>query len=256
MQIVLRLIEGEELKLDINEDTTVEKIKEIVREKIPLEGELNLIFKGRILENNEILNKIPGIEGTFVIIHNKKPKHRFGSDFLSFGPADLMHDQYFTTLFNIVAGQDASNDPPNFQELVTNLTEMGFEKADCERALRLSGYVPDTAVSILLSGNIQNMRRLPHMFHEMSSDQSSDNENIDGLEYDEEEEDMDEETYIRHLNDAMLDDMFFDEIDTEEEEEEMYSEMGEDGNTSITDANGGTTDPNPSNEQTPPQPDS
>jgi translation initiation factor IF-2 len=48
-----------------------------------------------------------------------------------------------------------SADPPNFQELVTSLTEIGFEKGLCEQALRVSGYNVDAAGNLLLSGSLE-----------------------------------------------------------------------------------------------------
>ena len=47
-----------------------------------------------------------------------------------------------------------SNDPPDFNTNVQNLVDMGFERSQCEQALRISGYNPNAAASLLLSGNL------------------------------------------------------------------------------------------------------
>ncbi|EAY00637.1 UBA/TS-N domain containing protein [Trichomonas vaginalis G3] len=52
--------------------------------------------------------------------------------------------------------QSSSNsykDPPEFSELVSNLTEMGFERKYSENALRRCNYNPERAVNLLMSGN-------------------------------------------------------------------------------------------------------
>jgi len=46
------------------------------------------------------------------------------------------------------------NDPDNFDEDVATLMEMGFNRADCERALRMSFYNLDRASYYLANGNI------------------------------------------------------------------------------------------------------
>lgn len=202
MELDLRFIEGTEIKLTLKEEMTVGKVKEIAGEAVYLEGEISLIFKGRILDDNEIINKIPGIEKTYIIVHNKRPKRIHEHEFLDHDFPSFM--SRFTTILGL--NKDTVEDPPNFNELVNSLIEMGFEKSDCERALRISGYVPDSAATLLLSGGLGHFGRLGfdreetlntenndiiQEMPEISSDSNTDNEAERyrfGAEYDEEED--------------------------------------------------------------------
>jgi hypothetical protein len=226
----LRFIEGTEIRLTLKDEMTVAKAKEIAREATNIEGEISLIFKGRILDDKEVLNKIPGIDKTFIIVHNKKPKRKFDKDFLKIGLRSFL--PRLTSLFELV--ENSNDDPPHFNTLVNNLMEMGFEKGECERALRLSGYIPDSAATLLLSGSMQHFKR-PQMTGEENPETnavSSADEEVDlfcsTLEYDDEEED----DIIYSDNDVLIDDLLHAMINGDDDED-MYSvDSGDDENNS------------------------
>ena len=46
------------------------------------------------------------------------------------------------------------SDPPNFEELFLNLTDIGFDRAQCEQALRMANYDPERAANLLLTGEV------------------------------------------------------------------------------------------------------
>lgn len=58
-----------------------------------------------------------------------------------------------------------ADDPPNFEEDVASLMELGYPKSDCETALRVSFYNVDRACIYLVEGNIPKRAGPEHLGH-------------------------------------------------------------------------------------------
>jgi hypothetical protein len=158
--IIVKFITDRELRLTINETLTVSELKKIVINSMIAKGEISLIFKGEVLNDDVIIANLPDIESNYIIGHIKRNKRepllfKENSDFTFFhrpsiGRLIAMRNEHIRNM-----QRSATPDPPNFEEMVGNLIEMGFEKDECERALRAAHFNPDSAATMLLSGNLQ-----------------------------------------------------------------------------------------------------
>lgn len=173
MQVLFKFIQDFEITVEVKETTTVKDAKEMARSNIDLEGEITLIYKGRILNDDEIICKLEGISDTFIIVHIKPERRR----------EDPFHFLYNAFPFSSISHYQIENreepDPPNFNELVANLAEMGFEKSECERALRIAQFNANNAASLLLSGNLTQIGRIQTLLnspHSLSSPPTSSDE--------------------------------------------------------------------------------
>ncbi|EAY15720.1 UBA/TS-N domain containing protein [Trichomonas vaginalis G3] len=229
MGIIFKFINGGEIKLEPQTDVTVKEAKKVVGDTGNLDGEISLIYKGRILNDDEIVNNLEGVNENFIIVHNKHEKRRIDAFNFLYHPINPL-----AALAQLRLERRDETDPPNFEELITNLVELGFERSECERALRITSYDPNNAASLLLSGSLSGIPTLinapNHLLQLNRSDDDSVDESSDeainrinyssGYERDQEEE---EELYDNS--------MLFD--DEEDNMSEDYSEGEEDGEQEI-----------------------
>lgn len=148
MSIVCKFLNGQSMDIMSANPLTVDIVKGIMKRNV--EGEISVIYKGEILADDIDVTKLPGIADSFLIIHNKRkilPRPRWDFNDSGFLPSRLLRRE-----------MEPPKDPDNFNELVTTLSELGFERDKCERALRISGYILNRAASLLVSGSAQIAR--------------------------------------------------------------------------------------------------
>lgn len=161
-RILIKFINNSEVATDIDDTTTAGSLKKRAQDMIMTRNEITLIYKGEILSDETIIANLPDIEKNFIIGHIKRNRRDPILDLdlpdypsLSFRPSlsrflMMRHEQ--------IQRMQRRNipDPPNFEEMVGNLVEMGFAKDECERALRFAHFNPDSAATMILSGNVPN----------------------------------------------------------------------------------------------------
>ena len=174
MGIIFKFINGGEIKLEPQTDVTVKEAKKVVGDTGNLDGEISLIYKGRILNDDEIVNNLEGVNENFIIVHNKHEKRRIDAFNFLYHPINPL-----AALAQLRLERRDETDPPNFEELITNLVELGFERSECERALRITSYDPNNAASLLLSGSLSGIPTLINAPNHLLQLNRSDDDSVD-----------------------------------------------------------------------------
>ena len=173
--VSFRTVNGTIYKLNVTPDTTVAQAKEILAEEHDLDlPSIKLILSATILKDDQVFSQLSLKPNQFIVIHTKKRPAR---------PAAPVQPPVQPPVQQPVqppvqqpvqppiqqpvqppvqpqvqsppeTKPSGNQDPPNFAELVANLVDIGFEKSQCEQALRIANYNPDTAAMILLSGDV------------------------------------------------------------------------------------------------------
>ena len=158
-EVTIRFIEGRELRLPVADNMTVEELKKNLIDNFHFQGELSLIFRGTILPDDRKITSLDGIDKTFIIGHVKKPKRdRSNLSLYDYYSPYSSRSTYLHLLElrrqAILRLREQAHDPPNFNELVQGLTEMGFDEQLSKNALRMSSYSQQIAITMLLNGSV------------------------------------------------------------------------------------------------------
>lgn len=130
------------------------------------------IFCGMLLEDTTKIAKL-AYENAFILIHsNVKPKIVQREGDYENKPAKITAhaEESPGTHDRAVKQEPQYNDPSNFNEMVQNITEIGFSEVQAMRALRSCNYNADHAVDMLISG---------HTFEEPPPPKQNDEPNFD-----------------------------------------------------------------------------
>ena len=186
MIVNFRTISNKLYKLELNPSDTVSLVKQKLAQEYGLDSaKMKLIFKAKILSDNETLQSF-GINGKgFIVLHtapqNKlpdkpkeqivdvKPKHQEQKAQQIETPKMVKNvkespkkEESYPTEEPLPSFNRANHflDPPNFHENVEKLMAMGFSECDCENALRAAVGNMDRAADFLLSGYIPEVPNL------------------------------------------------------------------------------------------------
>ena len=210
MKLHLKTITGTSMSTELDPSSTIEELKQKVSEEFntPIE-KIRLIYNSKILDNSKTIEEIGIEEGKTILVHvqnvpiNQKkavaqvaqratekpkeepkpapePKKEEQKSVPEQTKATGKSEKPEAIPLPFVEERSQLVDPPNFDEMVEGLVAMGFEPADCRKALRAAVYNPNRAAEFLLTNYIPD---LPHLY---------DPEEDDG-EFNEEEEYDDEE---------------------------------------------------------------
>ena len=130
-KVLLKAETGKEYQLEVPEGTTVAQMKDIFVGRLTLQVEdVRMSVAGQPLGDDQKVS-------------------------------DLRPDAVVDVEYRVVSGEEQLSwqippagvvDPPNFQELVDGLVELGFERRQCEQALRMSQFDTNRAAETLLTG--------------------------------------------------------------------------------------------------------
>uniref|UniRef100_A0A8C1MMW1 UV excision repair protein RAD23 n=1 Tax=Cyprinus carpio TaxID=7962 RepID=A0A8C1MMW1_CYPCA len=160
MQITLKTLQQQTFKIDIDAEETVKALKEKIenekgKDNFPVAGQ-KLIYAGKILNDDTALKEYKIDEKNFVVVMVAKVRryqaHRRLRDdvFFSFPPVCSSGSSPNANIFEeatsaLVTGQ-------SYENLVTEIMLMGYERDRVVAALRASFNNPDRAVEYLLTG--------------------------------------------------------------------------------------------------------
>lgn len=179
VELQFRTVSGTVYKLQVNPDQTVQEVKQMLHEKHGLDAEsIKIILSAKILGDDQKIADLKIPPGAYLIIHTGKKRQVKPAEnpqppaqpptqpptqppaqpepvpAPAPAPAPAPQPVPAPAPAPGPAPTGQPGDPANFQELVSNLIELGFEKSQCEQALRLSQYDVERAGNILLTGDI------------------------------------------------------------------------------------------------------
>mmetsp|Transcript_45562 Transcript_45562/g.120908 ORF Transcript_45562/g.120908 Transcript_45562/m.120908 type:complete len:363 (-) Transcript_45562:133-1221(-) len=167
-KIVMKTLKGDNFEVEVDPSITIQDLKKKVSEvrtEFPADHQ-KLIYSGRILTDDSTVAQAGVKPGEFVVVMVTKPKAATpAAPSPAAAPAPAPEPapmpapaptvgpgaptNYDTAASNLVTGTGMSS-------AVSQLCEMGFERADVERCLRAAFNNPDRAVEYLMSGIPEN----------------------------------------------------------------------------------------------------
>ena len=173
MQLQFRTVQGKVYKLEADPNSTIGEIKQKLEDEHQLpKSNLKIILSANILNDDQVISSLKIPTGAYFIIHvstNRRIRPTLPDEPPSQAPVapPPVPDRPIETppppppppppQRPPPSGSrplSGSPDPPNFEELVLNLTEIGFSRPQCEQALRMANYDPERACNLLLTGEI------------------------------------------------------------------------------------------------------
>lgn len=215
MLVEFRTLTNKQYEIEIDPSLSIKDVREFIATKYNYHvDQLSLFYHSKRLENGQTVESV-GIEaGSYVILLiSNMPTQQPPPPPSNPLPKPIIYEEIFTMPSDPLpmpkaspenipvqettsSGPHASplpsiiqkpitNVPPNFQELVKKLQDIGYEKTECEAALHAACYDLDLAANYLLSGNIPDIVQ-PKTYEE--------NNETDDSEYsDDNSEDMDDD---------------------------------------------------------------
>jgi hypothetical protein len=178
MLINFRLITGESTAVEVDPEQSVLDLKSVLARELALsDSNMRLIYKGRDLLDDTVVSSIDMQPQDFIVILQAKsdpaprppppaapippprpvaprpPEPPATDPFLSPSAQPLPTFGLPPTTLTV-----PTEDPPNMQELVASLLELGFPKEDCEEALRYCAFETEDAADCLLAGRLGIVR--------------------------------------------------------------------------------------------------
>ena len=181
MQITFRFFTGRILKIDLEDEETILDAKNKIAQILGVEIEIiRLIHKAKLLTDAQIIGEMKLLNEPPITIHivhkrnqsNSQNKPESVVDYLiPKQEQNLVNDNNLNILDSITLqkkienkplipflpprkGHKLNQKPANYQELVNNLNELGYEHSLCEEALTTAFYNVERAIEYLLNQNI------------------------------------------------------------------------------------------------------
>lgn len=160
MKVQFRLVTGEIYNIELPQNSTIGDFRELLNKKLKREShEYNLLYQGLVLKDDKKLSDLNILLNKFIVVHIKSKRFLDPTEEQNNLLTQSQNPVYEQSLPNVnaIERQNSLNtipkykDPENFNDLVENLSYMGFEKAKIENALRKSKYDADEAVEFLIS---------------------------------------------------------------------------------------------------------
>ena len=155
MELPFRTCAGKIYNITLDPEITVGQAKPIISEqtKVPLKL-LKLTIHFKPLLDNIKIKDINLPVGGLISVVNSTIRQPPNSETRSLRrPASLKTIQKIENA--------SAKDPPNFQDLVLHLTDMGYPKDMCEKALRVSFYNIDRAAELLVMKSDPEKKQQP-----------------------------------------------------------------------------------------------
>jgi UV excision repair protein RAD23 len=157
MKIFLNNLRGDKLELQIEPSMTVAEVKQLIASQHGHDPALQkLISSGRILEDPKAMSEYSVNEGDTIVIMVSKPKPTAQAQparpvpqpSVSSGPSSRLSQPSGAPSENastLVTGEA-------YEEAVTRIVDMGFERSQVQQAMRAAFNNPDRAIEYLFSG--------------------------------------------------------------------------------------------------------
>ena len=208
MQLKISLISGNTIEIEVDANGNVFDIKKsIAREKNTDPNLIKLLFNRKMLQNEQTIKELNITEESKIImmqlknpIPEKKPETESTTELKS--PLKLTSpkksprtaktpesDQNKPRASPLPLLNSNTIDPPDFEQKVKSLEEMGYDYRDCCQALRAAMYSLEMASDFLLAGHIPDAPVIPQSpTHATIIHQPNPKFNLDSDEENEEEE--------------------------------------------------------------------
>jgi UV excision repair protein RAD23 len=200
MQVTFRFISGKSISLEVDPEQTVGALKLTLPAALELSsGTIRLILRGADLADDSLVSSLSIAPSDFIVVLQSKanaparppppasapiaaPRRSLDTQTEpEQKPAETPSEPSVQPLptFDRPAPSLAflqAADPPNMEELVANLLELGPAREACEEALRLTDYDPDRAAEMIVSGRIDSLKPdlvqmfVQHLFSHMDED--------------------------------------------------------------------------------------
>ena len=180
VKVQFRSVKGDSYQLDVEPNTTIGEAKRRLEEEFHLpSNNLKMILTAKILSDDQTISSLNIPAGAFIVVHSvvprkpqPKPKPK-----AEVKPASETEDEKPPNedtaskpkpppkpespspppaSSNTNPSSKKPGDPPNFEQLVNDLAEMGFERVQCEQALRMQSYNMERAANLLLTGELSS----------------------------------------------------------------------------------------------------
>lgn len=143
MQLNFLTIMGKRLNVVVSPTQTISQIKAIVAKdnQIPNPENLEFIYDSKRLDNNTVASDLPVSTGSLILIHNT---NQF---------VDVQKKEKETARESTLEKKRSYrefNEPPNFDQQIAQLVELGRSPQDCANALRNANYDLELAASMLI----------------------------------------------------------------------------------------------------------
>ncbi|OHT17088.1 hypothetical protein TRFO_41298 [Tritrichomonas foetus] len=149
-QVKFLTVSGKAFNLKIKPDDSIAKIQRMIRKRRKVSGKFQLIYDDNILSDSKLLFKDIHYDiNSFIIVHLPVNTTSFPTFFAFFAQEDVLAEEE-----EFLEEEMTYEDPPNIDEMITNLAEMGFPSEQCRTALRMTKYNTNDAINKLLSGNV------------------------------------------------------------------------------------------------------
>jgi len=172
MKITLKTLNGRKHSVDIDPNTNIKKIKSYLRNHLKINSTIKLVYKGKILKEEQVLEKIGLKEREFIIVIPQQTRQRKTNkemqDAIPSTKAKQNRPFIISSRNNVTHGsstkipfkndelncsiENDSDMSPMMRSTITNLLGMGFEHNEILHALRSSSGNVDLAVDYLLTG--------------------------------------------------------------------------------------------------------
>lgn len=178
---------GVRIDLDLDPNDTVEHVKQIIGESKDVQiADIKLIFKSKFLKNEAKLSECGITDNSKIIlmIPNAKPA-TVPQQKTENVEQNAQPDTKPAAIAPLptVDAVPIREDPPDFEQKIEQLQQMGYEYADCRKALRASLYSIESAANYLISGHIPDepvfaVNNIAREFDEDGNENEEEDDNV------------------------------------------------------------------------------
>eukprot|EP00359_Climacostomum_virens_P010962 CAMPEP_0204902502 /NCGR_PEP_ID=MMETSP1397-20131031/3702_1 /ASSEMBLY_ACC=CAM_ASM_000891 /TAXON_ID=49980 /ORGANISM="Climacostomum Climacostomum virens, Strain Stock W-24" /LENGTH=382 /DNA_ID=CAMNT_0052071017 /DNA_START=403 /DNA_END=1551 /DNA_ORIENTATION=- len=168
MQIFLKTLRGDKHEIAVDPAMSVAEVKQLISQQLGHDPSLQkLISSGKILEDGKALAEYSINDGDTLVIMVNKPKPATAAQ----PPRPAPQPQAPSAAPSVAPSQPASFSSEHastlvtgeaYEDAVTRIVDMGFEREQVQRAMRAAFNNPDRAIEYLFSGIPEEPRSAPH----------------------------------------------------------------------------------------------
>jgi UV excision repair protein RAD23 len=155
MQIFLKTLRGDKLELQIDPSMTVAEVKQLIASQHGHDPALQkLISSGKILEDQKAISEYSINDGDTLVIMVSKPKPSAQVQPARPAPQPSVGTSSRPSQPSGPSSENAGTlvTGEAYEEAVTRIVDMGFERSQVQRAMRAAFNNPDRAIEYLFSG--------------------------------------------------------------------------------------------------------
>mmetsp|Transcript_19558 Transcript_19558/g.35838 ORF Transcript_19558/g.35838 Transcript_19558/m.35838 type:complete len:265 (-) Transcript_19558:402-1196(-) len=168
MQIFLKTLRGDKHEIAVDPAMSVAEVKQLISQQLGHDPSLQkLISSGKILEDGKALAEYSINDGDTLVIMVNKPKPATAAQ----PPRPAPQPQAPSAAPSVAPSQPASFSSEHastlvtgeaYEDAVTRIVDMGFEREQVQKAMRAAFNNPDRAIEYLFSGIPEEPRSAPH----------------------------------------------------------------------------------------------